>query len=289
MKIIFISDFNLNQCSGGAEVSNDLIIREGLSRGHDIISYNHDTSPINLLQNYDLVVSSNLSLISSKDSGVIEFILSSNNHVRLEHDSCLYLTTESRAKLFSSSRINFFLSKFHLDFFKSMYGDIFKDTMIIPDPIDTDIFKKTESSRKKYDIVYCGFLSELKGFGKLLEYARNNPERKIDIFGWGLESHQALSLSKEFKNITFNTKVNHESMPKIFNQCRSVFHNPILNEPFCRMVGEAILCGVEDIIGNPSKIGSFLEFKRLGLDKFKNRCCNASVDFWKNIESLDLC
>ena len=49
------------------------------------------------------------------------------------------------------------------------------------------------------------------------------------------------------------------------------------------MVGEAILCGVEDILGNPSIIGSYLDFKEVGYDKFKNRCENAASEFWDKV------
>ena len=61
MNILFISDFNLNHNSGGAQVSNDLII------------------------------SSNLEVINQTSNYLLDYIINHPNHIRLEHDSCLYL------------------------------------------------------------------------------------------------------------------------------------------------------------------------------------------------------
>ena len=49
------------------------------------------------------------------------------------------------------------------------------------------------------------------------------------------------------------------------------------------MVAEALLCGVEEIIGDKSKIGAYLEFEKVGYDEFKNRCSNASSKFWETV------
>lgn len=284
LKILLISDFNQNQSPGGAQVSNNLIIKEGLSRGHDVTLHNYNSSPTNFLSSYDIVISSNLEVISNSNREIIDFIINHPMHIRLEHDSCLYLSTEGRVKLFQSSKLNFFLSQYHLDFFTSMYGDIFGNTKIVSDPVNTDLFTKNESTKKIYDIVYCGLLHELKGINRLLEFAAKNPNRRVDIFGWGRDNMK--SIFEKYSNVNFNGKVDHYEMPKVFQSCESVFHSPVVNEPFCRMVGEAILCGVEDIMGSPEKIGSYLEYKRLGFDQFKNNCRDALDNFWGAVEDV---
>ena len=109
LKIILISDFNSKQSPGGAQVSNDLIIKEGSRRGHDIRLHNYDSSPVNFLSSYDIVISSNLEVIYQSGKNIFDFIISHPNHVRLEHDSCLYLSINDRVKLFESSKLNFFL------------------------------------------------------------------------------------------------------------------------------------------------------------------------------------
>ena len=282
LNIILISDFNRDQSSGGAQVSNDLIINEGRKRGHNIVLHNYNSSPVNFLTSYDMVISSNLEVLYGSSKSIFDFIINHPNHVRLEHDSCLYLSTNDRVDLFKSSKLNFFLSQYHLEFFTSMYGDIFGDTKIVSDPIDVTLFKKDLSAENRYDIVYCGLIHELKGIRKLLEFSVNNPDRKIDVFGWGAKN--AESIFDNYPNINFNGKIEHNEIPKVFQSCQSVFHSPIVNEPFCRMVGESILCGVESIIGSPEKIGSYLEYERLGLDQFKNNCRDALDNFWGAVE-----
>ena len=283
MNIIMISDFNLSQSGGGAQVSNDLIIKEGLRRGHDVVLHNYNSSPVNMLRDYDVLISSNLEAAYRKNKSILDFILGHPNHVRLEHDSCLYLGVEDRVDLFQSSKLNFFLSGFHLDYFKSMYGDIFGKTEIVYDPIDVSLFKSNPDTPKIYDIIYCGLIHELKGVDKLIEFSDKNKHRMIDVFGWSSVGDELLFANHD--NINFHGSIPHEEIPKLFQSCNSVFHNPVVNEPFCRMVAEAILCGVEDFIGAPEKIGSLLEYRKYGLNQFKDNCSNASIQFWEALES----
>lgn len=273
MKVLFISDFSLDQNSGGAQVSNDFIIRKGKSLGFDITLHTYDSSSLNLIYTYDLVVSSNMEILNKNDQ-IFNYIINHKNHVRLEHDSCSYLSEARRKQLFTSSQKNFFLSDFHLDFFKKKYGDYFKNTEIVYDYISLDYFKESDNE-KHFDIVYCGFLHELKGLNSLIDFALKNKNRKISVFGWGNTDKL-----KKAKNIEYLGKKNNFEISNIFKKSKYVFHSPIVNEPFCRMVGEALLCGCE-IIGDTSKIGSYLEWEKVGLDKFKEKCSNATEEFWE--------
>ena len=44
MKVLFISDFTLDQREGGAQVSNSLIIEKGRDLGHKIVEHDHTSS-----------------------------------------------------------------------------------------------------------------------------------------------------------------------------------------------------------------------------------------------------
>ena len=280
MRILFISDFTLSQRAGGAQVSNDLILKKGRELGHEIIEHSHSSSITDFLSSYDLVINSNLEAISKVSPEKINYITNFPNSVRLEHDSCSYLDSQTREKLFNNCVKTFFLSEFHHSFFTELYGDYFKDIEIVYDPIDTEIFTKTESE-KLYDVVYCGYLHPLKGVNNLINFARNNPGRHISVFGWG-DINPESSFEKE-TNIDFKGSKPYEEVASVFQQSQAVFHSPIVNEPFCRMIGEALLCGVEEIIGATEKIGAYLEFKKVGYDKFKERCGNAAETFWLKI------
>jgi glycosyltransferase involved in cell wall biosynthesis len=281
MKILFISDFDLSHAGGGAQISNDIIIKKGIELGHDITLHNFDSSPLNLIYNYDLVISSNLECINNFYPNVIQFIINHPNHIRLEHDSCLYLNEQDRELLFNSSKINFFLSEFHLKFFKENYGDIFGNVEIVYDPVDTSLFFN-DNSEKIYDIVYCGFLHELKGLNNLIDFCKKNTERKVDIFGWSQDLELDKNLSS-LSNVKLHDKLSHFEIANVLRKAKYIYHSPQVNEPFCRMVGEALLCGCE-FIGDESKIGSLQEFRKHGEKEFSQRCHNAANIFWQTIE-----
>lgn len=280
MNILFISDFGLNHNSGGAQVSNDLIIKKGIELGHNITLHNYDSSPLNLISRYDLVINSNLEVINQTSKYLIDFILNHENHVRLEHDSCSYLDDELRKKIFTSSKINFFLSEFHASFFKSNYGDYFNNIEIVYDPIDTSLFYE-DNSEKVYDIVYCGFIHPLKGSNNLIEFCKKNPDRKIDIFGWTQDKNIFNQLSV-LTNVNIHDKISHSEISNIYRRSKYIYHSPVVNEPFCRMVAEALLCGCE-FIGDFEKIGSYKQFIKDGKISFSEKVSSASKIFWDKI------
>ena len=124
----------------------------------------------------------------------------------------------------------------------------------------------------------------IKRFKQSYKFARSNPDREVSIFGWGDLNPQTL-LENE-KNIKYEGFKSHEEIAEIFKKSKAVFHSPIVNEPFCRMIGEAILCGVKEIIGDNEKIGAYTEFKKVGYDKFKEGCETAAETFWESIKKI---
>lgn len=283
MKVLFISDFNINQNPGGAQVSNESIISFGRSLGHEITLFDYQTSPVELISRFDIIISSNLEVLSQQKGYIFDYIFNHDNHVRLEHDSCSYLNNDIRKRLFCHSKKNFFLSEFHLEFFKKKYGNYFNNTAIVYDPIDASKIINSKKN-KKYDIIYAGFLHELKGCNNLYEFAQKHPDRKINIFGW---SHDNTIINKlvSLDNVTFHGKKNSSEIFDIYLDSEYIYHNPIVNEPFCRMVAEALLCGCK-FIGDKNKIGSIQEFDRVGYEIFRDSCQNASNNFWKTIHTL---
>ena len=66
MKVLWISDFGIKHNIGGAQRSNQLVIEEGQRQGHHIIEFNYDSEDSILRGTYDLVVSSNLEVLSRR-------------------------------------------------------------------------------------------------------------------------------------------------------------------------------------------------------------------------------
>ncbi len=285
MRVLFVSDLTLEHNKvGGAQLSNSFIVERGKQLGHEIVEHDYGSSIVDFLSTYDLLISSNLEAISNRSPEKLNFILKHPNHVRIEHDSCSYLQEETRKSLFKSSKKNFFLSKYHISFFRELYGDFFENIEIVYDPIDTDIFSLKDTP-KIYDVVYCGYIHPLKGSDNLIKFARNNPDRTLDVFGWS-STQTPDDLKKYFQtesNVNYRGVVEHEEIASVFQQSKAIFHNPLVREPFCRMVAEALLCGVEELIGDKNKIGSYLEFQDVGYENFKDGCKNATTKFWDKV------
>lgn len=276
MNILFVSDFSIDQNQGGSQRSSSFLLEEGENLGHNITEHNHDSSPLNFIYSYDLVISSNLEVISKTQPQVVDFLLNHKNHIRVERDSCLYLDNKIREQLFSKAQKTFFLTEFHYNFFVKKYGDYFNNVNIVPSYVDSEIYFE-DFNDKDIDVVYCGFIHPLKGSENLLNWARKNKDRSIDVFGWG-----QTSVFNNTKNIKFHGKIPYNETANIFRRSNYVYHDPIVNEPFCRMTAEASLCGCK-FIGNAEKIGSLIEIENKGIDIFRDECNNAVNRFWELI------
>ena len=117
----------------------------------------------------------------------------------------------------------------------------------------------------------------------LIKYAAENPTRRIDIFGWG--DGDIASAFNDIVNIKFHGVKDYKEIADIFKKSKAIYHHPIVNEPFCRMVAEALLCGVTEVIGSKEKIGSYLEFEKVGREEFAKKCSEATENFWNKIET----
>ncbi len=278
MKILWIADFGLQHNIGGAQRTDSFVIEEGRTRGHEIVFLNHDTPSDILNDEYDLVVSGNLENLSRR-ADVFNYLLNHPNHVRFEHDSNSYLSSEARQALFNSTKKNMFLSEFHYNTFVNMYGDIFPNAEIVSPYIDTDLFKDNGSHREDKTL-YVGFFHFFKGTINFLNKVLLSPEKKFAVAGWGntgMESHL-----KSFSNVEFLGQVNHNDMPALFNRYTTMYYHPEKFEPFCRSVGEAILCGMEvDVSDN---VGATHDFKKFGKEKLSEMCSTSPSKWWDKVE-----
>lgn len=281
-KILWISDFDLETAPGGAQRSDKILIDKGLELGYSIIKVNHETLHfINDINEYDIVISTNLAVISSKYPNIIDELNRHKYHVRLEHDSNTYLKQEDRIKLFSNCAKTIFLTDYHFSFFKELYGDIFKNVEIIYDPIDTEVFFDHKQQRED-KILYAGYMHHEKGATDFFEYVLQNKDKKFVIAGF-TDRHIYNFLATNIPNVENLGLVKYENMPEIYNKYKYMFYCPTLREPFCRSVAEAICCGMLLFTNAESKIGSIQEIKKIGTEKFKEKCKNASTEFWNKI------
>lgn len=280
MKILWISDFGIHHNIGGAQRSNEIMIDAGIARGHRITPFHYDSNLELLKDDYDIVLSSNLEVLHNNNE-VFKYIINHPNHVRYEHDSNSYLSSEKRNLLFGSAKLSVMLSELHFKNFVNSYGDIFKNEVaIVSDPISKE-FHNYERSR--FDAtLYVGFFHYLKGTNNFINHVAENPKENFVVAGWGSSSF--IYYMQRLPNVEYLGKVGYGDMPGLFNSYKSLYYKPVKYEPFCRTVSEAILCGVE--IECNDIIGGFEEFKKLGIEEFSSSCYNADENFWCELEKV---
>jgi glycosyltransferase involved in cell wall biosynthesis len=284
MKILWISDFCLKHTKGGAQRSDDILIQDGLNNDLDIVWFNFDSDPSLLEEDYDHVISTNLDEISKRSPQIINWLQYHPSHSRLEHDMNAYLSVADRKLLFSNCKNTFFLTDYHYEIFKNSYGDFFKNVKIIQDPVDVNLFSNHGLERED-KILYAGFMHPLKGMENFFNYALANPEMEFVVAGWGTPLYEFVA--KAMPNVEYLGTIPYSDMPAIYNKYKILFYHPFIQEPFCRSVCEAMLCGMELDV-NAQKIGCMHECSRVGLERFKENCKNASKDFWSHIVREDI-
>ena len=183
-KVLWISDFDLDTAPGGAQRSDFLIIEKAKLLGISIKKTNKDNIlDIENFNAFDMIVTSNVTVILNENPHLLDNISSHKNHVRLEHDSNEHISPEQREKLFSNCSKTIFLSEYQHSFFKGLYGDIFKNVEIIYDPINSKKFKD-EGLEREDKILFAGYMHELKGVDHFFEYALDNPDKDFVIAGF---------------------------------------------------------------------------------------------------------
>jgi glycosyltransferase involved in cell wall biosynthesis len=281
MKVLFISDFSLKHTIGGAQRSNDIVCKKGLDLGYEITMLHIDVPHEEILnKKYDIVISSNMEAFSTHKKEVLEYCCDVDNHYRLEHDMCRYLENDVREKLFGNCVKTFFLTEYHINKFVENYGNIFKNVVIVPDPIKKNIFYDYNKERSN-EILYAGFMHPYKGTNNFLDFTVKNQDKNFVVVGWGDQKY--IDFMNQRKNIRFFGSAHYETMPQIYNKFKYMYYNPVIDEPFCRSVGEAIMCGME-ILGDSKKIGCVHSYKKHGRKKFIEDCNNADKIFWETIE-----
>ena len=281
-KILWLADFDLHEAAGGAQRSDKIIIDQGKLLGYNILKVtNSSISPDLNINNFDVLITSNIHSLYLKDNDLINKISNHKYHIRLEHDSNQYLPQEDRIKLFSNCHKTIFLTEFHYNFFQNFYGDIFKNVEIIYDPIDINKFKDIKKQREN-KILYVGYLHPLKGSYEFFDYALQNPNQQFIVAGWP-SNNLLYHLLHSIPNVEYLGVIEYDQMPLIYNKYKYMIYDPNLNEPFCRSIAEAVLCGMQILSNSENRIGCLLEIKKHGIDNFREKCNQAALKFWQTI------
>ncbi len=265
--ILWVADFGLQHNSGGAQRTDSYMISALQSAGFSVTVFHHDSDTQVFNQEYDLVVSGNLEMLS-RSSDIMNYLINHPNHIRFEHDSNAYLSVEHRRMLFGSTTKNIFLSDFHHSTFVELYGDIFPNPAVCVSPIDTKRFRNLNPENKINGTLSVGFMHTLKGINRFFVEAVRNPSKDFYYAGWG--SPHLTRVMQAITNINHLGKIEYEEMPSLLNRYTDFFYHPLKFEPFCRSVAEAIICGMNVDCGE--NVGSLHHFRKVGRDQFVKDC-----------------
>ena len=246
IKIAWIADFLIeNYRAGGAQYTNDRMIREGKKRGYEIIMVTPDKVSDEV---YDLYIVNN---IRNFETDYLLDIINNRKYIKWEHDYWVVGTKGEKSpllKLLDNSLINLFMSKLQIEECERRMNMKIPRANYILSPIDTDTFFMDASIKKDKNLaIWTGHdIPDNKGFIALLNYAKQRPELKIKAFG----------KFKKYNNK--NTPTNVEIIGEVFQKdfadwlkkAQYVIALPNWIEPTGRSIMEGLLCGCTLIVNN---------------------------------------
>jgi len=232
-KIMWVADYSVKHNKGGAQQTNQEMIKYGRSKGIYIKTINKD-EPIPEKLDYDAIILNNITQFCTED---LERLLDTGKCIRYEHD---YWVAENMPDMYKRCKHVVFLSPLHKKTAEDKCGYKIKNSSLVPSPIDTNAFMFDESIKKEKGSVCCiGNLVKDKGSESLLEFIDSNQNMKFYIAGWGEEVEEF----KKRENVEFLGELDRKQIIKVYQKCEYFYHRPLWNEPFGRTVIEAFLCG----------------------------------------------
>ncbi len=154
-----------------------------------------------------------------------------------------------------------------------------KKTIVIPNGVDSNIFKPLNNIKQKKNIVlFVGRFIDIKGIREIINVAKQLPQYEFWFAGQG-ELTNSINLPNT-KNLGFKTT---EELVKLYNQA-TICIFPSHREPFGLVGLEAMSCG-RAVIATPPGFSEYIENEKDGIiisSKDENALKNAIVDLMTN-------
>jgi len=277
-------DFVSNPYSGGAQATDWSHYQYGLKKGHEQILITPQNWQNAQVQGDDTLILSNI-----RAFGPERFLDKPNQMIMFHHDywcryrlfyprqekcikSCAY--KEPWEKLFKKAKLNIFLSPLHYKMHKEVFGDAIEPHALVPSPVDPDRFCDMKKERKK-DVITVNTTLPFKGRDNMIQWAKDNPDRKITVVGWVKPDVPLPS------NCEYIGAVPYDKMPELYNEYKFYLELPGTPQPLNRTACEAYLCGCS-LITN-SLLG-FMSWDWKSRDEVRKKVGrNASKRFWREI------
>ncbi len=259
MNIAFLNDHTLKEHSGGAQVTNSIMIKKGRELGHEIdvitpkdliengkfadmkLDWDLTTTFDKRLEQYDLIILNNINAFKTE---VIEWIIKNKKYITYNHDYgfCQYRNAKcgqckvkcTPAKIFqdmfSNSLLNIFLSPLHLKIHEKFFGPTMRDAIYIPSPIEEGVFYPDKNIQHDA-YLYAGTIMNHKGVSQILDFAETQ-KGKIFHFAGKAISKELMERIKEKHH--YLGEIPFEEMPKLYRKYKNFMVNPLWDEPFGR-------------------------------------------------------
>ncbi len=142
--------------------------------------------------------------------------------------------------------------------------------MVIPNYVDTEIFKPLNIPKKKDSICFVGRLERQKNLITLLEALKGLPYELTIIGSGSMRKELERKAEADNMNVRFINSVSHSKLPEILNQ-HEIFILPSLYEGTPKALLEAMSCGLPVIGTDVKGIKDIIEHKKNGY------LCNTSA------------
>jgi len=263
-KVIWISDRKYPDYNGGAE-RTDYVIREaGKKLGLEITWTNKIPK-----EKADFYVISNIHMWP--DMKAQELLLNEPKTVFFSHDPLIHHWYPQAIR---QSFCSVFMSPKHAEFYTKKF--LIKNYFIQPHGIlDLDKWYSAEDKEDYY--LYIGDMNEYKGIQNLYQYAKDNPEVELKL--WGRNFARFPFLIDNFKWYGFLPE---EKMADTLAHAKYFIHLPNLIDPCPRMITFAFLSGCT-IVGNENIGTASYDWPWERPEEVKKILRKAPINFWYNI------
>lgn len=271
MRVLWIADFSVKDHKGGAQQTNDVMIKAGRKRGHTI-ELATGGATIDSKGVYDVVILNN---ITKYDRGQIESLTDSYACIRYEHDLWV---ARNYPELYEKVKHTIFLSPFHKESVEEEAKIRIKNYSLVPSPIESKKFSPGKN-KERNSVLWAGNFCEDKGSKGFLEYVKNNPNFKFYVAGWGAD----IPLLEKIENIEYLGELEVNDLIDWYKEVEYFYHRPILKEALGRGVIEAYLCGCNLLLNG--NIGAMSwDWDYSNYDEIKKNV-QSEDKFWKIIEN----
>lgn len=266
IRVGFIADNFFPYVQRGAEIEDKIIIEEGERRGHKIIRMGK------ILTDVDLYIVANC--VDTFNIGELLGYLSQKPYINIEHD--LRAPQYPFYKMFATEAlINVYHSPLQRQLIERFAGKFnhFLHAMCMP-----DMFKDLELKRKpKNQILFVGDYSWEKGYKELVEWVEDKSV-KIWHYGGGFQKKHP-----KMKEMGYTDQ---KTMAQIYNQFKTLIFHPHYPQACSRVIAEAYLCKVPNIITNQKDGFTSYGWEWKDYDEVRKRLVNGHKIWWNKIEEV---